>query len=336
MAGDGSGAAALSIASNTLLILLKVVAGTITGSVALLTEAMHSAIDLIASIVAFFSIRKADEPADEDHHYGHEKVEDLAAGIEGILILVGSGIIVFEAIRRLIVGGNVEKLGVGIAVLGFSVVVNIVVVGAVDANRTRRRAHRRSRPTLSTCAPTLPHRSASSIGLVLVEVTGAEWLDPAVALMVAVAIVTAGVRIVTRSSRVLVDQALPDTELEAIRTAITAFRDEGVCGYHKLRARRAGTRRLIDMHVQFSSGTTLEEAHAMAHRLQDAIVAAIGTADVLIHLEPEDRVRPGTEISDAPLRAQVDRGSGRNGDAQAAVALIAGEEQHQGDDEERR
>src|SRR5881628_3408924 len=102
-----SRAAALSVASNSGLILLKVVAGTITGSVALLTEAMHSAIDLIASIVAFISVRKADEPADEDHPYGHEKIENLAAMIEGMLILVGSGVIAFEAIRHLIEGSTV-------------------------------------------------------------------------------------------------------------------------------------------------------------------------------------------------------------------------------------
>src|SRR5215212_4151493 len=95
-------AAALSIASNLALILLKLVAGVVTGSVAIVTEAVHSGIDLIASVVAYFSVRKADEPADESHRYGHEKIEHLAAAIEGMLILVGSGIIVFESVRRLL------------------------------------------------------------------------------------------------------------------------------------------------------------------------------------------------------------------------------------------
>jgi len=99
-------AAALSIVSNSSLILLKVIAGTVTGSIAILTEAVHSSIDLIASIVAFFSVRKADEPADESHRYGHEKIENLAAAIEGILILVGSSAIAFEAIRRLVRGAT--------------------------------------------------------------------------------------------------------------------------------------------------------------------------------------------------------------------------------------
>src|SRR5215207_4852191 len=120
-------AAALSIGSNATLIFLKLVAGAVTGSVAIVTEAIHSGIDLIASVVAYFSVRKAGEPADEDHRYGHEKIENLAAAIEGMLILVGSGVIVFESVRRLIVGGTVEHLGFGIAVVAFSAVANLVV-----------------------------------------------------------------------------------------------------------------------------------------------------------------------------------------------------------------
>ena len=122
-----SGAAGLSIASNAALIALKLVAGAITGSIAIITEAIHSWIDLLASIIAFFSVRAADEPADREHPYGHEKVENLAAAIEGMLILVGAGIIVFEATRRLVVGSEVDDLGIGIAVIAFSMVANIGV-----------------------------------------------------------------------------------------------------------------------------------------------------------------------------------------------------------------
>src|ERR1700739_1358020 len=108
--------AVLSVASNTALILLKVVAGTLTGSIAILTEAIHSSIDLIASVVAFFSVRKADEPAAESHRYAHEKIETLSAAIEGVLILVGSAVIAFEAIRRLVSGGRLHTIGFGIAI----------------------------------------------------------------------------------------------------------------------------------------------------------------------------------------------------------------------------
>src|SRR5437868_11969264 len=119
--------AALSVVSNSGLILLKVVAGSITGSVAVLTEAVHSSIDLVASIVAFISVRKAGEPADETHRYGHEKIENLSAAIEGMLILVGSAAIGFEAVRRLINGGRLKTVGLGIAVVTLSIAVNIVV-----------------------------------------------------------------------------------------------------------------------------------------------------------------------------------------------------------------
>jgi len=125
-------------------------------------------------------------------------------------------------------------------------------------------------------------------------------VDPAVALLVAVAIVISGARILSRSGRVLVDEALPEEELEAIRIELLDFGPSGVAGYHKLRTRRAGARRYVDLHVQFRSGTTLEGAHATAHALQDAIRRRLGNADVLIHLEPADRVQPGTEIPDAP------------------------------------
>ena len=296
--GARAGTALLSIASNSALILLKAIAGAVTGSVALLTEALHSSIDLIASIVAYFSIRKADEPADESHPFGHEKMEDLAAAIEGVLILVGSGVIVFEAIRHLVIGNDVDKLGFGIAVLGVSVVVNLVV-----AARLRARATQTGSPALAADAAHLHTDAATSlgvlIGLAIVQATGAEWLDPVIALLVAIAIVGAGIRIVTRSSRVLVDEALPAAELEEIHAAIVAFGPRGVAGYHKLRARRAGTRRLVDLHLQFKAGTTLEAAHATAHELQAAIELAVGGADVLIHLEPADRVQPGTEIPSA-------------------------------------
>jgi cation diffusion facilitator family transporter len=290
-------AAALSIGSNTALILLKAIAGTVTGSVALLTEALHSATDLVASVVAFFSVRAADAPADESHPYGHEKIEDMAAAIEGILILVGCGVIAFEAIRSLVRGPHVERLGIGVAVLGVSIVVNLVVSQAL-----RRRARRTRSPALSADAAHLTTDMATSAGvlvaLVIAMVTGWDWIDPAIALVVAAVIAVAGVRIFTRSSRVLVDEALPDPELDEIREVVASFAERGIVGFHELRGRQAGARRHVDLHVQFRAGTTLEDAHRTAHELQDAISARLGgDADVLIHLEPHHRVRPGEEVA---------------------------------------
>jgi cation diffusion facilitator family transporter len=287
--------ALLSIISNASLILLKVIAGSVTGSVAILTEAVHSSIDLVASIVAFVSVRKAGEPADDSHRYGHEKIENLAAAIEGILILVGSAAISFEAIRRLAGHGRVRTLGFGIGVVAFSILVNVVVSSVIarNARRTESAALEADAAHLRTDALT---SIAVLVGLALVKVTGAQWLDPAVALGVAAAIVVTGVRLLTRSSRVLVDEALPGDEVDAIRRAVEAFGPRGVVGYHELRTRRAGSRRYVDLHLQFEAGTSLENAHRVAHELQDLIASSLKRADVLIHLEPEDRVRPGEEL----------------------------------------
>jgi cation diffusion facilitator family transporter len=288
--------AALSVLSNSLLILLKVIAGTVTGSVAILTEAVHSSIDLVASVVAFFSVRKADEPADESHRYGHEKIENLAAAIEGILILVGSAAIAFEAIRHLVSHGRIQTVGLGIAVVAVSMVVNIGV-----SVRLGRAARRTGSPALAGDAAHLGTDALTSaavlVGLVLVDVTGAQWIDPVVALAVSLVIVTTGVRLLAQSSRVLVDESLPQSEVEAIRDAVSSFATHDVVGYHELRTRRAGARRYVDLHVQFRKGTSLQAAHRTAHELQDVIGDRLAGADVLIHLEPEDRVRPGEVLA---------------------------------------
>jgi cation diffusion facilitator family transporter len=300
--GEGkSRVAALSIASNATLIALKLAAGAITGSIAIVTEAVHSMIDLVASVIAFLSVRKADEPADAEHPYGHEKVENLAANIEGLLILVGAGIIVYEATHRLVAGAEVERLGIGIAVMAVSIVANLAVSAALS-----HQARKTDSPALEGDAAHLRTDALTSagvlVGLVLVEITGAASLDSITALVVAVAIVWSGLRIIRRSSGVLVDEALPDAEMDRIEAAIASARTAEVAGYHKLRARRAGSRRHIDFHVQYRSGTSLERAHELAHRMRDSIEAEIPNSEVLIHVEPETSYREPGE-ADAPYRS---------------------------------
>jgi cation diffusion facilitator family transporter len=285
--GGKQRAAWISIASNSTLIALKVAAGIVTGSVAIITEAVHSSIDLVASIVAFFSVRKADEPADDSHPYGHEKVENLAAAFEGVLIVLGAAIIIYEAIHKLTGEPKVEKLGIGIAVIAFSATANLLV-----SRFLYRRAHETDSPALEGDAAHLSTDALTSIGvlvaLALVGITGADELDPIAALVVAIAIVFSGVRLVTRSSRVLVDEALPEEEMAAVVEAIRGAGAGEVIGFHKIRARRGGSRRYVDLHVQFRRGTTLERAHEVSHELQGAIRERLGGADVLIHLEPQD------------------------------------------------
>ena len=289
-----TGAAWVSVASNSLLIAAKIAAGAITGSIAILTEAAHSSIDLVASVIALISVRMADEPPDPEHPYGHERFENLAAAIEGMLILVGAAVIVFAATRKLIVGASVEHLGVGIAVIAASAVVNFAVSGFLA-----RRSRALGSPALEGDAAHLVTDALTSVGvlvgLTLVGITGNAVFDPIAALVVAGAIVWAGLRILWRSSGTLVDEAPPPEELDRIEAAIRAQRDAApeIVGYHKLRARRSGVRTLVDLHLQFRSGTTLERAHQVAHRLRDSIESTLGPSEVLIHVEPEESFRPG-------------------------------------------
>ena len=288
-----AGAAWISIASNSALVALKIAAGAITGSIAIVTEAAHSAIDLVASIIALASIRAADEPPDPEHPYGHERFEQLGAAIEGMLIVVGAGIIIYEATHRLVVGGSVERLGIGIAVIAVSALANAVV-----ARFLARRAKALHSPALEGDSAHLATDSLTSIGvlvgLALVQITGNAAFDSIAALCVAVAIVVAGVRLLQRSGGALVDEA-PKEELDRIEATIAAKRADtpAIVGYHKLRARKSGSRTLVDLHLQLRKGTTLEAAHDTAHALRDAIEADLAGSEVLIHVEPEGSFRPG-------------------------------------------
>ena len=341
--------AAVSILSNSVLIVLKVLAGLATGSIAILTEAVHSAIDLVASMVAYVSVRKADEPADESHMYGHAKVENMAAVIEGMLILLGAAVIVYESARRLVEGAEVEALWLGIAVVALSTVTNAAVSTYLYAG-----ARRTDSPALEGDAAHLRTDALTSagvlVGLVLVEVTGIVELDAVTALVVAGAIVYAGIRILDRSSRVLVDEALPDPELQAIRTAVDEHDAPEVTGFHKLRARRAGSRRYIDLHVQFAPGTTLERAHEVSHELQRQITSRVRGADVLIHLEPDESLVPAdgarARVALVPARRvglrrrrlvrplhEVDRGRGADREEHSEVADVVVHEQQDGRDQ---
>jgi cation diffusion facilitator family transporter len=284
-------AAAVSIASNTCLIVLKVAAGLVTGSVGILSDAVHSLMDLIASLIAWASVRKADAPADSSHRYGHEKLEDLAAGAQALLLLIGAVFIAVEAIRRLINGGHVASIGVGIAVAAAAAAVNLVVSTYLE------RAGRASGSTaLHANAADLRTDAFVSlavlVSLVVVKLTSAEWMDSVVGLLVAAAISRTGVRILVDASRRLADEALPADELAALQQVVASFVGDEVVGFHDLRARHVGSNHQVDLHLQFAAGTSLERAHYVSHQLQDAIVKRLPATTVLVHLEPEDRVRP--------------------------------------------
>ena len=284
-------AAAVSIVSNSCLIVLKVAAGLVTGSVGILSDAVHSLMDLIASLIAWASVRKADAPADASHRYGHEKLEDLAAGAQALLLLIGAVFIAFEAIRRLVNGGHVGTIGVGIGVAAAAAAVNLVVSTYLE--RTGRET---GSTALDANAADLRTDAIVSlavlVSLVVVKLTGATWMDPVVGLLVAAAITRTGVRILIEASRRLADEALPPDELAALVQVVGSFVGQEVVGFHDLRARHVGSHHQVDLHLQFATGTSLERAHYVSHQLQDSIVERLPGTTVLVHLEPEDRVRP--------------------------------------------
>ena len=244
----------------------------------------------MASVVAFFSVRKADEPADDEPHVRPREGREPRVRARGRADPRRRGIIIFESVRRLVNPRPIESLGFGIAAVAVSTVVNLGV-----STHLSRQAKATDSPALEADAAHLRTDAFTSLGvlvaLVLVNITGLKSVDPITALLVATVIVWSGVRIVSRSSRVLVDEALPDEELALVAEAIETHGAPEVLGYHKLRARRAGSRRHIDLHVQFREGTTLERAHRVSHELQGEIEQRVHGADVLIHLEPHDPSR---------------------------------------------
>ena len=286
-----SRAAIVSIVSNTTLIAIKLAAGIITGAVGIISDAIHSLMDLIASVIALGSVRKSDEPPDATHRYGHEKLEDLAAGAQALLLLLGAAFIAYEAIRRLVDGGHVESVGVGMAVAGGAAAINLVV-----STYLSRTGSRTGSAALHANAIDLRTDAIVSLGvlvsLALVLLTGAQWIDPAVGLLVAVAVTSTGVRILNDAGRRLVDEALPPDELAALQKVVDGFVSEEVVGVHDVRARHVGSNHQVDLHMQFADGTSLRRAHFLSHQLQDAVVQRLPGTTVLVHLEPQDRVRP--------------------------------------------
>lgn len=283
-------AAGLSIASNAALVVLKVAGGLVTGSVAILSDGVQSTMDLVASLITFWAVRQADVPADDTHRYGHEKLEDVSAGIEAMLLLAGATLIAVQAIRRLVNGGHDSSLGAGVGVVAVAAVANLVV-----STYLLRAARRTSSAALAADGAHLRTDAAVSFGvlvaLIIVKATGQQWVDPAVGLCVAATITVTGVRILSDSARRLIDETLPAAEMAELEHVVQEFVGPEVVGYHDLRARHVGNRHEVDLHLQFAEGTSLKDAHAISHRLQHAVTGHLPDTAVLVHLEPEDRVR---------------------------------------------
>jgi cation diffusion facilitator family transporter len=277
-------AARVSVVSNTGLVLGKLAVGILMGSVAVISEAIHSSIDLLAALIAVYAVHKSAQPADDDHAYGHGKYEDLSGSIEAVLIIVAAVVIMYEAVKRLIEGGDVGMPLLGVAVMGMSVVVNLAV-----SRYLFKVAHETSSVALEADALHLSTDVWTSLGVMaaMVAIWATDWhvLDPIVAIGVAVLIIFAAWNLTRRTIKDLVDAPLPEEDRLAILTVLNEHKGMHI-GYDSLRTRRAGPDRHIDMHLHFPPSMPVAEAHDLSHHIQLEIEERLGHAQVLIHLEP--------------------------------------------------
>jgi cation diffusion facilitator family transporter len=281
-----------SISSNTLLLAVKLVAGMLTGSVSILSEAVHSATDLVASVVAFVAVRRSLSPPDESHHYGHGRFENLAGIFEGIILLGVGGWVVFGAVDKILNGTELELLGLGIGVMALSAVVNLFVSRWLlqVARETDSRALEAEGYNLRT---DVWGAAGVALGLATALATGWTVLDPIIAALIGLAILWTALRLISGSTRVLLDESLPSGELELIEQVIEGEvrSDPNIRGFHKLRARKSGPQRYIDFHLQLKAETTLGEAHKISDGLEERIRSNLPNSDVLIHLEDDRSLR---------------------------------------------
>lgn len=279
--------AAVSIVSNTVLILIKVLAGILSGSISVLSEALHSFADLSASCLAYFSVSKSAKPADDDHPFGHGKYEDLAGFIEAILIILTALYILFVACEKIIThGGNYEiHTTIGILIMCLSVVVNWVISSYLD-----KIAKKTDSIALKTDSEHLRADIYSSLGIILgliaVKVTGLNILDPIIAIFVAAIILRTGIKLTKQSSNNLLDGSLPKEDKKKIDEALKSFGAHGVMGAKQIRTSKSGSKRLIRMTIFLPSGMTLLEAHNICDEIETQIRKNLKNCDIIIHAEP--------------------------------------------------
>ncbi len=276
----------LSIAAALVTILLKGVAWWITGSVGLLSDALESFVNLAGALMALAMLSLAAQPADENHAYGHGKAEYFSSAFEGFLIAVAAVLIAWQAVARLIAPQPLEAVGVGLAVSVVASAVNLLTA------RTLMGVGRRYRSiTLEADAQHLMTDVITSIGVIvgvgLVWLTGWLWLDPVIALAVAVNILWTGWQLMRRSTAGLMDVALPEHERSAIDAVLERYRTQGL-EFHALRTRQAGTRAFVTLHVLVPGDWTVQKGHDWSERIEGDIRGAVPHANVTTHLEPQE------------------------------------------------
>ncbi|MEI8226142.1 MAG: cation diffusion facilitator family transporter [Bacteroidota bacterium] len=274
--------ARLSIISNTLLTIMKLAVGLISGSVSIISEAIHSSMDLIAAIIAFLSVKVSDNPPDSRHPYGHGKIENISGVIEALLIFVAAIWIIIEAVKKLFVEKiELDSIALGSVVMLVSAIVNIIV---------SRRLYKVARETNSVAleADALHLKTdvytslGVAVGLGLIMVTGINWLDPVVAIFVALFIIRESYYLLKRAFTPLLDTAWGADEIEELEKTLKRME----VSYHDLRTRVAGNYRFIDLHIQIPGDVSVGNAHQYCDKIENELTSNYENLVVTIHVEP--------------------------------------------------
>lgn len=274
----------LSIAAAIITLLLKLLAWWLTGSVGLLSDAVESLVNLAAAILALVALWVAAQPPDDEHAFGHTKVEYLSSGIEGALILLAAAGIGWNAVHRLMSPHPLEAVGLGLAISVVASLVNLVVARILMRAGTE--AHS---VALKADAHHLMSDVWTSAGVVvavaLVGVTGWLWLDPLVGILLAGHILWMAVRLMREALLGLMDTGLPPEEMKAIQGVLDRYAEQGV-QHHALRTRQAGAWRFMSVHVLVPGDWTVTRGHELAEKLEDEIRRRVPRLTILTHLEP--------------------------------------------------
>jgi cation diffusion facilitator family transporter len=311
-----SSVAILSVTSNTVLVVMKLAVGIMISSVSVISEAIHSGMDLIAALIAWFSVRTSSKPADEDHPFGHGKIENVSGTVEAILIFLAAGWIIYEAIKKFIHPEPVGTAVWGVGVMLISAITNIVVsqklfiVGRETDSIALQADAWHLRTDVYTSAGVMAGLALIWLGKWIFPGYDLSWLDPACAIVVAVLIIKAAYDLTVQSARDLLDANLPGEEQRWIRQLIESHRG-AIRGYHHLRSRKAGHFRFVEFHVQVDRHMTVENSHGLARKLSGAIKDRLPHTTVTIHVEPCTSECPDKCLAGCLLGESERSGGGR-------------------------
>jgi cation diffusion facilitator family transporter len=289
------GVAALSVGSNTLLVGFKLVVGLLIGSVAVISEAIHSGMDLMASVIAFFAVRASGRQPDERHPYGHGKFENVSGVVEALLIFAAAAWIIYEAVHKLINPQDVEMPVWGVVVMFISVVMNIVVsrrlfkVGKETDSVALQADAWHLRTDIYTSVGVMVAMLVVMIGRLVAPETDLARVDAIAAILVALLILKAAYELTRDSARDLLDVSLPQEDVSWISDFV-AENWPVVRSFHHLQTRKAGPYRFIDFHLAVKEDMPVAAAHALGDEIVEAIKARVPETRVLIHMEPCDYV----------------------------------------------